>query len=165
MTDGRFDVTIGLLAVSLAVFAVQRTREAGSSGSIPAPVIARAPALPPITNSDSLAEAEALLVENDMFRLANRPASVPFTLTPLPEAHDSRRAPPPVEPRPNLVVRAIVGGPPWLAVVDGVPNQTKSLTVRAGDTFGKLVIQSVGRDTVVVQMSDSTWKLTISRMP
>jgi hypothetical protein len=162
MTDARFDVALGLLAVSLAVFAVQRTREANSLGKVPAPVIARASAFPPVTNSDSVSDAEAALVENDMFRLANRPASVLFTLVPVPEAPNPR-AVTMAEPRPNLILRAIVGGPPWLAVLDGVPTQPKSLTVRAGDTFGKLVIKSVERDTVVVQMSDSTWKLTISR--
>lgn len=165
MTGARLDLALAVLAISLALVGVRRAGDTTTPGRIPAPVLTRAPALPTVEDADSLAEFEALIVENDVFRLSNRPASVPFTLAPISDAFAARAAPPAPAPRPKLVLRAIMGGPPWLAVLDGLPGQEGSVTVREGATFEKLVVHSVGRDTVVVQSPDTTWKLTISRQP
>jgi len=56
-----------------------------------------------------------------------------------------------------------VFGPPWQAVLEGIPGKQGSVVVRVGDVFGELRIRSIRRDTVVVQGADTTWKLTVRR--
>ncbi|HEU4722063.1 MAG TPA: hypothetical protein VFS59_11930 [Gemmatimonadaceae bacterium] len=111
---------------------------------------------------DSLGEAAANTAANDPFRLVNRPSGVRYDAKTeggvgVPAAF----VPPPV--RPAFVLKAIVGGPPWQAVVDGIPGQQPGTIVRSGTTFDKLTVRSVGRDTVVIQAPDTIWKLTLSR--
>ncbi|MDB4878329.1 MAG: hypothetical protein JWM41_4775 [Gemmatimonadetes bacterium] len=72
-------------------------------------------------------------------------------------------APPRV--RPVMTLKAIVGGPPWQAVVDGIPGQPPGVLVRQGTTLDKLAIRSVTRDSVVIQGPDTTWVLGFGRRP
>lgn len=88
----------------------------------------------------------------DPFRLARRPPRVAFGTT-LPNA-------PPPRPRLQLALDGIVGGPPWRAVLEGVPMHDGSTVVAAGDTIGGLTVRSIRRDTVVVWGMDTTWTLT-----
>jgi len=109
-----------------------------------------------------LSESEDLIVSNDPFRLANVPASVRFD----PDAETRGAGPvtavaPPV--RPTMTLKAIVGGPPWQAIVDGIPGQPQGTLVRAGSAFDKLVAQSVTRDSVVMRGPDTTWVLSFRR--
>jgi hypothetical protein len=71
--------------------------------------------------------------------------------------------PPPKPPKPHLAVAGILGGPPWTALLDSVPGRDGSVLVKRGDTLGGLKIRSVGRDTVVVQGTDTLWKLVVKR--
>ena len=115
-----------------------------------------------MVDDDSLGEAAANTAANDPFRLVNRPTGVRYDArTEGSVGAPAQFVPPPV--RPPLVLKAIVGGPPWQAVVDGVPGQQPNTIVRTGDAFDKLTVRSVGRDTVVIQAPDTTWKLTLSR--
>jgi hypothetical protein len=59
------------------------------------------------------------------------------------------------------VLRGIVGGPPWQAIVDGIPGIPDGSVLKAGQTFEKYVIRSVSKDTVIVQGPDTTWHLTL----
>lgn len=113
-------------------------------------------------DDDSLGEAAANTAANDPFRLVNRPSGVRYDAkTEGGVGAPAAFVPPPV--RPAFVLKAIVGGPPWQAVVDGIPGQQPGTIVRSGTTFDKLIVRSVGRDTVVIQAPDTTWKLTLSR--
>lgn len=161
MNAARLELSMALLSVSLGLVAAQRVRAAVTPGRIPEPVVGRASMAPVLLDADSLAAQAAMIIENDVFRLTNRPSSVPYTLAPPPNVE----RPAAVRPvRPTLALRAVMGGPPWLAVVDGLPGGVgDGVTVRAGDTFDKLLIRSVGRDTVIVQAPDTIWKLTIPR--
>jgi hypothetical protein len=106
--------------------------------------------------SDSmLADAEDATVSNDPFRLVNAPATVRFD--PAVEGESASPAVPVV--RPTLVLKAIIGGPPWQAVIDGIPGQPPGTIAGTGARFDKLVVRSVTRDTVVVQGPDTTWSL------
>jgi hypothetical protein len=110
----------------------------------------------------TLAEAEDLTVSNDPFRLANAPAAVRFN--PSNENGSSgaiAMVAPPV--RPNMTLKAIVGGPPWQAIVDGIPGQPQGTIVRAGNAFDKLVARAVTRDSVVIRGPDTTWVLSFRR--
>jgi len=115
--------------------------------------------------SDSaLAEAEDYIVSNDPFRLANAPSRVRFD-----PSNENGGAPLGVPPtpmlRPNMTLKAIVGGPPWQAIVDGIPGQPAGTVVRAGGTFDKLVARAVTRDSVIIQGPDTSWVLTFRRAP
>jgi hypothetical protein len=107
-------------------------------------------------------------VANDVFRLANAPADARYD--PREETATSRSpggsgAPAVARSRPTLVLKAIVGGPPWQAAVDGIPGQPPGTVVRAGMRFEHLVIRLVSRDSVVVQLPDTTWALTFRAQP
>jgi hypothetical protein len=153
------------IALTLALSAAVRW-QAGAAAGAAAPVLvsqARASAQP--ASDSALEEAEALTVTNDPFRLSNTPPEVHYD--PVNEAAMAARGgafvPPPV--RPQFVLRAIVGGPPWHAVVDGIPGQPPGTLVRPGAQFDKVTVRSVTRDSVVVRGPDTTWVLRFGRQP
>lgn len=124
---------------------------------VPSPrsiTVARAAAVEPATDS-LLDDAEDATITNDPFRLANEPASVRYD--PTAEGGVSMPAAPAI--RPTLVLKAIIGGPPWEAVIDGIPGQPSGTVALAGARFDKLVVRSVSRDSVVIQGPDTTWTL------
>jgi len=66
--------------------------------------------------------------------------------------------------RPTLTLKG-TAGPPWQAIIDGVPGQPNAVVVRVGSVFDRFIIKSVTRDTVVVQGPDGTWVVSLSRHP
>lgn len=75
------------------------------------------------------------------------------------------QAKPPAPPKPRLVLRGIVGGPPWDAIVDGLPNHEGSYVLRTGDSVSGLKIRSVRADRVTIRGMDTTWILKLDRAP
>jgi hypothetical protein len=142
-------VIIAITALALGV-AHRRWARALPSGTIEVqriPSIARAIAGATMTDED-----ESLLASRDMFRLplsdrSKRLAALPPSIQPMGTTH------------PTLTIKAIVGGPPWQAIVDGIPGQSQGAIVQAGATFGGIIIASVGRDSVRVRTADSAWTL------
>jgi hypothetical protein len=65
---------------------------------------------------------------------------------------------------PPLSLRAIVGGPPWQAVLAGVPGEPETMVAIGSDVRG-LRVQSITRDEVVLRGGDSTWTLTMRPIP
>ena len=107
--------------------------------------------------SDSaFADLEQLIAANDPFRLSNAPSAVAYdpAADGIPGAIVAQQ---PV--RPTFALKAIVGGPPWQAIIDGIPGQPLGTVVGDGMAFGKLTIRSVARDSVVIQGADTTWVL------
>lgn len=94
------------------------------------------------------------IVARNPFRLDRRPSSVPFGAPPV------VAAPPDPTRRPKIQLTGVFG-PPWQAVLEGIPGREGSVVARVGDAFGTLRIRSIRRDTVVVQGADTTWKLTV----
>ena len=114
-------------------------------------------AAPPPTAS-RLEILASRIVARDPFRLDRKPAAVAFGAMPaMAPAHATPA------PRPALLLSGVFG-PPWQAVLEGIPGKQGSVVVRAGDAFGELRIRSIRRDTVVVQGADTTWKLTVRRL-
>ena len=69
---------------------------------------------------------------------------------------------PPAPPfRPVLSLKGIVGGPPWQAIIDGIPGQPPGTVVRSGSSFDRLQVRDVMRDTVIVQLPDTVLVLTL----
>jgi hypothetical protein len=121
--------------------------------------IGRATPSPPRgATADSLAAATEAIIANDPFRLARVPAAVRFGESPTVATLN-----PVNPPRPPLLLRAIVGGPPWQAVLDGLPGQPSGTVVRPGAVFETIRISAITSDTVIVQASDTVWKLTVKR--
>jgi hypothetical protein len=156
----RFEIALGAFAASLLAGAGLRT-----SRFLPAP------ADPPLTHPSPLVtrrvhdvgaieDAIDNTISGDPFRISNTPPATAFSA-----ARQVSAAQPglPPAPRPSLVLKAIVGGPPWQAVVEGLPGQPGATVVTTGSRFDRLTIRSVGRDTVVVAAPDTTWKLTFQR--
>jgi hypothetical protein len=111
----------------------------------------------------TLDSAENAIVSNDAFRLTNAPAAVRYDPADETRASQGANAAPPAPLRPTMTLKAIVGGPPWQAVVDGIPGSPPGTIVRAGNTFDRLVARRVTRDSVVMQGPDTTWVLTFAR--
>lgn len=123
-----------------------------------------APAPDPATTDESLTAAEIdVVAAHDPFRLANTPSRVAFDATGADNGPAFAPAPRPIPP--NLVLKAIVGGPPWQAIVDGLPGQSSGVIATAGAVFQDLVIRSVTRDRVVVEGRDTAWVLTFGGAP
>lgn len=149
---GLWSVTaVALIVTGLGV------RAARATSVTPArPIISAAPE-PRRLDADSIAQAVAYVVANDPFRLSRHPATVAYS-----PALEGLAPPAPVRPpRPNLVLRGVVGGPPWSAILDGIPGREGSALVRRGDSLGTLVVRAVGRDTVIIKGADTTWRLTV----
>jgi hypothetical protein len=152
---------VALISVGLAVLGVQRWRHA-----LPAVPERKAPTEQVVvavdtTLGDSIAVAGEVIIANDPFRLANAPATVRYD--PSADAVQSNAAAQPILVRPTLVLKAIVGGPPWQAVIDGLPGQPTGLAVRAGSTYNRLTIRAITRDSVIIRGPDTTWILSFSR--
>jgi hypothetical protein len=150
-------IVLLLIASSVSAAAVARLQwdrvdAIGKPASVNVSALRRVPSRAPI---DSLASAADAIVTNDPFRLSNSPPSVRFD----PESDGAPAAGLVSQPRPNLILRAIVGGPPWQAVIDGLPGQPPGTLARAGSKFDRLVVRTVTRDSVIVQGADTAWTL------
>jgi hypothetical protein len=131
---------------------------AGLDALLPVPA---APSLPPRPTPARLGEAAERTAARNPFRLDRRPAPVGFGAQAAYETGMAPPAPPPAF-RPPLAVGGIVG-PPWEAVLEGVPGREGGVVVRSGSTLGELRVRSVSRDLVVVQGPDTTWRLSIKK--
>jgi len=107
---------------------------------------------------DSASRLATLVTDADPFRVDRHPSSVPFRAA---QAEPAAATPQPV--RPALTLSGIVGGPPWAAVVSGVPGHSESVIVHAGDTVGGLRIGFVTARSMLVSGMDTVWRLHIQQ--
>jgi len=113
----------------------------------------------PIT-SDSLGVLTARIVESDVFRLDRRPAALAYGSSP--DTLANRPVPAPAPPRPALVLVGIVG-PPWRALVDGIPGHDGSVLLHAGQVMAGLRVREVTATGASISAADTTWHLAIKR--
>ena len=119
----------------------------------------------PVTDASALARLRDRVIAGDPFRLLRRASPVAFALA-MPEQGMGMTMP--MRPtKPVLVLRGVVGGPPWEAVLDGVPGRERGVVVRAGDVLGgtaessALRVRQVGAGGVVITGMDTTWRLNV----
>jgi hypothetical protein len=164
MREFRIDFVLTFACVVLSAIAVVRWQHALDAVPTVDPhlkTIARARDIEHIAE-DSIVDAADVVVANDPFRLSNAPASVAYS--PAADGGPSALAQPVVARiRPTLVLKGIIGGPPWQAIVDGIPGQPTGAIIRQGMSFDKLTIRTITRDTVFVLAPDTSWKLTLTR--
>lgn len=145
------------LAVAAVLVATAESRRALRGEATPAPVIWPAPPPNGTVSSDSLAVLATRIVEADVFRVDRKPATMPYRVV-----GDSGTSPPPATPvpKPLLTLVGIVGGPPWAALLDGVPSHEGTVLVHVRDTVGGLRIREVTSTYVTVTGLDTAWHLT-----
>lgn len=154
-----------LASVLFALAAVARWRGSDPAASAPSTIALSTRSRAELVSDSALAEAEGLTVHNDPFRLSNTPPDVRYD--PAGEAAQLARGgaavPPPL--RPTFALRAIVGGPPWHAVIDGIPGQPSGTVTRQGAQFDRILVRSVSRDSVILQGPDTSWVLRFGKQP
>lgn len=130
------------------------------------PAEAPAPAIWPVSQpthpiaADSLAVLTSRIVGSDPFRLDRKPADVAYGATP--DSLAGRASTTPTAPRPPLALVGIVG-PPWRALVDGVPGHDGSMVLRAGQSVADLRVVAVSATAATISSLDTTWHLTVKR--
>lgn len=102
---------------------------------------------------DSLHELAAVIAFSERFDFPKPPevpaATPPVAVTPSPEE--------------QVVVTALAGGPPWIAVLATQGGRAASSLVRAGDTLASLRVIDVSANGVRVTNGDSSWTIPLGR--
>jgi len=151
------DLALGVLACLAVSAAVHRwSGDARWNAPIPSPAIAPTIA-PTAIDRDSLEVATELILESAMFGRAAAP------IMPLPQPVSAQAAPA-AAASPPLTLKAIVGGPPWQAVLAGMPGEAETMVAIGSDVRGLRVL-SITRDAVVLRDGDSTVTLTMRPIP
>lgn len=164
MKGRRLEALLWMLALAVLLLGWQRWRRAEPAAAAPPNALAATPPEPRRIPAARLEEAARSVNGGNPFRLDRVPAPIGFA---QPSADPMMMgAPPPYEPppppRPQLAVSGIVG-PPWRAVLEGVPGQESGVLVKRGDVFGELRIREVTQTTVTVSAPDTTWRLSVRR--
>lgn len=118
-------------------------------------VQAGAPA-PTALDTVALRTSAVRLRSRDPFRLERKPADVQYN-----PWQPVVVAPPPAPPvRPPLALAGLLGGPPWSALIEGIPGRDGSVLLQLGDSASGVRFVAVRGDTVVLAAFDTTWSLT-----
>lgn len=104
----------------------------------------------------ALLRAAVATTRRNPFRLDRRSSAVPYS------------ADPPATLTEVAAVRAIpllmgIVGPPYQAILGGIPGRDGSIVVRQGDTLATLRVRRLSRDTLVLAAPDTVWILTVRR--
>jgi hypothetical protein len=165
MNQLHFQRGLWISALALGVGAVVGWESGAPRAASPEGLVAGRPGATPISRtipSDSIDDAASATSDHDPFRLTREPSAVPYDAN-----GDVVVAAQATPAKPPLALSGIVG-PPWVAVLEGVPGRTGSVLAKAGDTLARpplvlLVVHRIWRDTVVVRGADTTWTLTVYR--
>jgi hypothetical protein len=60
---------------------------------------------------------------------------------------------------PTLALAGITGGPPWTALIEGVPGHEAGVLLRQGESAGGITATRIGRDSVHLTGLDTNWVL------
>jgi hypothetical protein len=111
-------------------------------------------------DTNGLAAAAAATRRRDPFRLERRPTSVRYDpWAPLVPAGPAAPAP----SRPALALVGLLGGPPWHALVEGIPGREGGVLMQLGEEVNGIRFRALRGDTVLVSGLDTTWTLTPRR--
>jgi len=150
--------SIGALCVVLAVvgwrYGVPTTGTATGAEPAATPTIM-------MFHDSQIAAAGQQTTTHNPFRLNRSPANVPFGTPDVPPAPPP---PPPPSPLATVALKGIVGGPPWRAILSGVPGRERNVVVNTGDTLGGIRIKQVRHDRIILADKDSAITLTLRRV-
>ena len=116
---------------------------------------ATAPAMT-MFDGDMLDSAASHIAAHDPFRMERKPANIAFSVAP----NGVQGVPAPATPLVRIALQGTIGGPPWSAIISGVPGHEGTVVVSSGDTLGGVAIRRVSKDSVTVRVKDSTWTVT-----
>lgn len=122
-----------------------------------APAVTAVQGLEP-RDSTSVAAAAGLVAARNPFRLDRQPVDVEFPESPA-------DVQPPASARPILVLRGLIGGAAWDAIIEGVPTIRGTALVRSGDVIGELFVRDVSGERVLIEGMDTTWILRMDAGP
>jgi hypothetical protein len=125
------------------------------TSAAPLPAVVSVAALP---TSDSLESAVGDIADRNLFRPERASADESAVTA---ESVPVAMAPP--SAKPHLVLRGVLGGPPWDAVIEGVPGREGAAVIRVGEPTAGLTVRRVQRDTAWVRGFDTTWTLPLTR--
>lgn len=163
MKGRRLEALLWILALLVVLLGWQRWRHAAPEAESAPGALRATPPEPRPVSRERLVAAGRAVVGGNPFRLDRAPAPIGFNQPGMMMPGMQPVYVPPPPPRPPLAVTGIVG-PPWQAVMEGIPGREgTSVVVRRGDVFGDLRIRDVTRTTVVVSAPDTTWRLTVRR--
>jgi hypothetical protein len=130
----------------------------------PAPIatVSPAPGVPAVPDRELLQQHADSLRQRNPFRLERSPTAQPFG------APEAAEAPPgPVEPeapqRPLPSVGGIVGGPPWKALIEGLPGHEAGVLLTVGEEWNGFRVRWVRRDSVMLVTPDTTLILALKQ--
>jgi hypothetical protein len=143
------------LAASGGLLGVRAARPRAGGPVMALPVVATKPAAPA---GDALDSAVADIADRNLFRPERASA----------EERESSAAAPAMamgapSSKPHLVLKGVLGGPPWDAVLEGIPGREGAVVIRAGESVGGVSVRAIRRDTAYVRGFDTTWALPLSR--
>jgi hypothetical protein len=144
---------VAFVAVLSGVWTLSHGRAVNPPITAVASLGALAPARP---DSDARDEAVVTITDENLFRAERRSPDEASVVA----AGQPMQVKP---PKPVLSLRGILGGPPWDALVEGVPGHEGAVVLRAGQRSGDITVRAIRRDTVFLQGMDTTWKLTLRR--
>lgn len=163
MKRTHLEALLWALALAVGVAAWRASRNVVPAEAAQARARPAAPPEPLRFGEGRLVEAAGAITRGDPFRLDRRPSPVAFSAAPgSVNGMAFTPPPPPPPPKPQLSISGLVG-PPWTALLDGVPGRDGPVSVRAGDRVGELRVRGVGPDGVVVVGMDTTWRLSLKR--
>jgi hypothetical protein len=148
-----------LAAATLAGTALHWLAAGSAPGPDDPPLRPPAPLVAP-RESGSVASVADGIVATNPFRLDRRPADPPFAGD---DAMTTEWSTEEVEPDFLALAVAAIIGPPWEAVLEGVPGREHGVVVRPGDVLGDLVVRSVGPNTVWIESDRDSWHLELKR--
>jgi hypothetical protein len=154
----RMEALLWILALAVVLLGWSRWRRAEPEVRAPAGALATSPPEPRRVPRDRLAAAGRTVTGGNPFRLDRAPAPIGFAQPGMMGPPAEYVPPPP--PRPQLFVSGIVG-PPWQALLEGVPGREGAVVVKRGDVLGDLRIRDITERVVVVASPDTTWRLTV----
>ena len=108
-------------------------------------------------DASQLLDAADSITATDPFRLDRHPARPGDGRSPVGSPS------PELAPVLRLQLSGVSGGPPWRAIMSGIPGRDGGVVVNTGDTLGGIKVRTIRRDTVIVQTKDSAITFTLSR--
>jgi hypothetical protein len=120
------------------------------------------PAVPiPPPDTAGLAQAAAALRDRDPFRFERKPTKVRFNPW---EPTGVTAAAPRAPARPTLGLVGVLGGPPWNALLKGVPGREAGVVLGVGESVNGIKLTRMHGDTAFVSGFDTTWVLIPGRV-
>jgi hypothetical protein len=130
----------------------------------PAPIatVGAGPGVPALPDRELLQQHADSLRQRNPFRLERAPTSQPYGAPEVAEVSpvtiESE-----VQQRPAPSVGGIVGGPPWKALIEGLPGQEAGVLLAVGEEWNGFRVEWVRRDSVMLVTPDTTLILALKQ--